>query len=117
MSKNFIAKEFKCNCGECKQPEMNQHLVAVLELVRLQFGKPITITSAYRCKDYNFKVGGAINSQHPKNNAADIVVKDISPEEVYDFLDETFNDVYGLGLYIEQGFVHVDVRPNIKARW
>jgi len=39
---------------------------------------------------------------------------DVSPKEIYDFLDEKYPDMYGLGLY--DSWVHIDVRED-KARW
>ena len=45
---------------------------------------------------------------------ADIVVKDVSPDDVYEFLDLHQPNKYGVGKY--KLFTHIDVRPN-KARW
>ena len=44
----------------------------VLEPARQQLGLPITITSGYRCKALNEKVGGAGYSYHLTGRAADI---------------------------------------------
>lgn len=109
---HFSESEFKCrHCGEAKP---SQHLVAVLELVRIHFNQPVTINSSYRCEEYNAEVGGAKNSKHLLGIAADIVVKSVEPKLVYQFLDSVFPNSYGLGSY--ESFTHVDVRPN-KARW
>ena len=114
MSKNFKGKEFKCKCGTCQQPQVNPHLVAVLELVRCHFDSPVSITSAYRCPVHNKRVGGSKKSKHVANQAADIQIAGVAPVEVYDFLDNLFPNTYGLGLY--KDFTHIDVRFN-KARW
>lgn len=113
MSKHFRKEEYACKCG-CPQPDVNLHLESVLELVRVSFQAPVTITSAYRCPRHNKSVGGAEKSKHLENIAADIQVKGVNPQEVYDFLDEIFPDTYGLGNY--DTFTHVDVR-FYKARW
>lgn len=111
---HFNESEFKCrHCGEVKP---SQHLMAVLELVRMHFSQPVTVNSSYRCEEHNAAVGGAKNSKHKLGIAADIVVKGIEPKLVYQLLDSVFPNSYGLGLYEKKGFVHVDVRPN-KARW
>lgn len=47
----------------------------VLQPVRLKFGA-INVTSGYRCKTLNQKVGGAINSEHLYGQAADFVMYD-----------------------------------------
>ena len=45
----------------------------VLDRLRSEWGRPIIVTSGYRCKELNAAVGGARNSQHLKGQAADIV--------------------------------------------
>lgn len=37
-------------------------------------GKPIHVSSGYRCPELNKKVGGVPNSQHMKGEAADLIV-------------------------------------------
>lgn len=44
-----------------------------LDPIREKFGKPITVTSGYRCEKLNKLVGGNPNSQHLKGQAADLV--------------------------------------------
>ena len=48
----------------------------VLDKLRGEWGRPIVVTSGYRCKELNAAVGGAHNSQHLKGQAADIVSDD-----------------------------------------
>ena len=48
----------------------------VLDRLRGEWGRPIIVTSGYRCKELNATVGGARNSQHLKGQAADIVSDD-----------------------------------------
>ena len=45
---------------------------AVLEPLRQHAGKPITISSGYRCPRLNALVGGVANSQHLSGEAADL---------------------------------------------
>lgn len=49
--------------------------VNVLEPTRVMLNKPIIITSGYRCRVLNNKVGGATNSYHLKGLAADIRIE------------------------------------------
>lgn len=44
----------------------------VLDPLREAWGKPITVTSGYRCAELNARVGGAKNSHHMHGMAADI---------------------------------------------
>lgn len=48
-----------------------QNLANELEKIRLEYQKPIVISSGYRCEKLNAKVGGAKNSQHCTGAAAD----------------------------------------------
>ena len=43
-----------------------------LDPLREAYGKPITVTSGFRCEQLNRAVGGAKNSQHMRGEAADI---------------------------------------------
>ena len=53
----------------------------ILDPLREAYGKPITVTSGYRCPKLNTAVKGAKNSQHIKGQAADINgVKDLKDE-------------------------------------
>jgi len=52
-----------------------QHLCReVLEPLRLHYGKPIRITSGFRCEALNRAVGGVRRSQHMLGEAADLSV-------------------------------------------
>lgn len=53
-------------------PVLQQLCKEVLEPLRSYVGKPIIITSGYRCSQLNVKVGGAYASQHTLGEAADI---------------------------------------------
>jgi hypothetical protein len=44
----------------------------ILDPLREAYGKPIVVTSGYRCTKLNRAVGGAARSQHCKGQAADI---------------------------------------------
>lgn len=44
----------------------------VLEPLRVAMGEPIKISSGYRSRELNAKVGGVYNSQHCKGQAADL---------------------------------------------
>jgi len=50
--------------------------IQVLEPLREFAGVPVIITSGYRCKELNRKVGGVANSQHLVGEAADLTISD-----------------------------------------
>jgi len=47
----------------------------VLEPLRVAMGRPINISSGFRCEQLNKAVGGVYNSQHLKGQAADISIE------------------------------------------
>ena len=82
ISPNFKIKEFACQDGSDTIVLHTDFIVEKLQKIRTHFNKPITINSAYRNPTHNKKVGGSSNSYHVKGRAFDIVVKDVSPNEV-----------------------------------
>jgi zinc D-Ala-D-Ala carboxypeptidase len=61
----------------------NIQLTAIkLELVRKVLGKPIIITSGYRCPALNARVGGAATSAHTKGLAVDFKSSFGTPKEI-----------------------------------
>ena len=120
LSKNFYLREFKCNCG-CEMPNdvlKNIKVVAEnLQVLRDFVGSSIKVNSAYRCKDYNRSIGGASRSQHILGKASDIVVKGLTPDEVYDIVQNLRRNpslkgviFQGLGRY--NTFTHLDIRKK-----
>lgn len=106
---NFRTYEFACKDGSDKIL-VDSNLVRVLQKIRDHFGKPVSINSAFRTKEYNKKVGGASDSYHTKGQAADITVTGVSNREVAKYASTFLN---GVGLYdYTGGFVHVDTRQN-----
>ncbi|WP_294912372.1 D-Ala-D-Ala carboxypeptidase family metallohydrolase [uncultured Gilliamella sp.] len=61
----------------------NVKLTAIkLELVRKALGKPIIITSGYRCPALNARVGGVSTSAHTKGLAVDFKSSFGTPKEI-----------------------------------
>ena len=61
----------------------------VLDPLREAYGRPIIVTSGYRCEQLNKLVGGSASSQHKKGEAADIKTTEDTPEEnrkLYDLI-------------------------------
>ena len=62
--------------GAPKEAEENLKALVdnVLDPLREAYGKPVYVTSGYRCPKLNALMGGSPNSQHMRGEAADIVV-------------------------------------------
>ena len=70
VSPHFKLREFQCRC--CASVKLCPRLLERLEALRAAWGRPIVITSGYRCDSRNKAVGGAIRSLHLRGMAADI---------------------------------------------
>ena len=118
ISKNFQYKEFDCHGkGCCSTTIIDEKLVEYVQRIRDHFGKPITITSPYRCEVHNRRVGGATKSYHMQGKAADIVVQGVSSREVAKYAESI--GILGIGLYETSAdgyFTHIDTRTT-KSFW
>lgn len=95
----FQRKEFLCNSEECFDL-MNTDLIKKLDLARGIADVPFFITSSYRDKETNDRVGGSKNSAHLRGNAVDIHC-----ENSY----HRFKIVQGL---IDAGFTRIGIASN-----
>lgn len=94
----------------------------VLDPLREAWGKPITVTSGYRCPELNRAVGGSMTSDHLKGRAADITAGSRAQNK------ELFMLVQKLGLSFDQlihekgsvkegpDWVHVSYRAEKQNR-
>jgi len=57
-------------------------VAGILEAVRALNGRPVVVSSGYRCKALNTAVGGADNSAHMYGLAADINAPGVSPYDL-----------------------------------
>lgn len=110
LSENFKVREFRSRDG-ADEILIDEKLVNLLQKMRDRFGV-INISSAYRTKSYNKKVGGVSNSQHLYGLAADITISDNSRlEEAARFAEKL--GFTGIGLDSKyQKFIHVDTRKS-----
>jgi len=122
LSKNFRSKEFICGCGKCTLNYVDQSVVDLLELARAKLGCPITVTSGFRCKDYQAELEEAgyetskSVSSHQMGFAVDIVARGASNERLADVLEKMNVPSLGVG----KRFCHVDVRGYFdgkRRRW
>lgn len=74
LCKSSTADQYKIN----NQPDetivnnLSTLVNTILDPLREAYGKPIIVTSGYRCPELNIKVGGSKTSQHVQGLAADI---------------------------------------------
>ncbi|MCO6525035.1 MAG: hypothetical protein J6562_08440, partial [Candidatus Schmidhempelia sp.] len=83
FTRSDTANKFKIDNSVPADLMNNIQLTAIkLELVRKALGRPIIITSGYRCQELNAKVGGVATSAHTKGLAVDFKSSFGTPKEI-----------------------------------
>ena len=83
----------------------------LLQPLRMAYGKPIRISSGYRCPALNNVVGGVPTSQHMKGEAADCVVRGDASKLLGLLLAGGFPFDQAI-LYKKRNFLHLSLRAN-----
>lgn len=102
--------------GAPKEAEENLKALIedVLDPLREAYGRPIRVTSGYRCPQLNRLVGGSPNSQHMRGEAADIQPLKSEKSEAKSELDKLARILIGNGkfdqLIVYPTFIHVSYR-------
>ena len=89
----------------------------IFEPVREHFGVPIRISSGYRSKELNAKIGGSATSQHCKGQAVDIDMDgtSLTNKQVFDYIKDNlpFDQlIWEFGNEDNPDWVHVSYVPN-----
>ena len=115
ISKHFNRSEFACKCtSECEYNAIDARLLEILEKMREYFGKPVIVNSGCRCPEHNFFVGSDDSSQHIRSKAADITIKGVQVDDIFNYAIHLLAGKGGIGIY--DNFIHIDVREE-TARW
>lgn len=105
--KYFTIKEL-CESSTAKEHKINnspnsmikRHLTLLVQFIldplREKYGKPIIISSGYRCEELNKLLNGSKTSQHKKGLAADITTGSVSENK------KLFNLIIKLNLPFDQ---------------
>ena len=109
VGQHFKVREFACKDGS-QVVFIDSYLIAILDILRNQVGKPVYINSGYRTPTRNKEVGGAKYSYHMRGMAADIRIKGMTAKEIANKLDKIIPNECGIIVYAS--WVHVDTRRN-----
>lgn len=125
LSKHFTAQDFRCK-GKNKDGTIHTHdilidtaLIDLLEKLYTKLGaEEVHITSGYRCKEHDIKVGGSGTGSHTEGKAGDVYyIKDKKriPSAFICVTLEDMKDYYGIGYRCGgtlnvKGTTHIDVR-------
>ena len=91
----------------------------IFEPIREHFGVPIHISSGYRSKELNAKIGGSATSQHCKGQAVDIDMDNstngVTNADVFNYIKDNlpFDQlIWEFGNEDNPDWVHVSYVPN-----
>ena len=118
LSENFSSHEFACKGGNLccgGSSPVSERLVLALQELRDNIGKPVNVSSGFRCLKYNRRMRSEDSSQHALGMAADIWVNGMDTRTLAEEVEKVYAFRHG-GIGVYSGFVHVDVRKE-KSRW
>ena len=127
LSKYLTRKEYQCPCcnGVPYALESNvayKVLFDTFDVIREKLGKPILVTSEYRCPKHNAKVGGSPLSIHMFGLALDMDCKNSNAVgKLFEVIESVDSDLR-MGTYRKNSsFVHIDmgylISPRVLASW
>jgi uncharacterized protein YcbK (DUF882 family) len=119
---NFVEDEFRCRCG-CGVCKMDLDFVNGLQWLRTRLVWPFIINSAYRCPDYNDRIGNTGRTgPHTTGMAVDVKVSGdkayVLVCEAMKYLEVNERGVHvfgGIGVSqksggpVEEKFIHLDM--------
>lgn len=119
LNGNFNTNEFDCPCTQCHFTLIDDELVTKLQSIRETVRLPITITSGYRCKNYQEELRlrgyetAKGTSQHELGKAADIMIEGKTGKDLEILGAKAGFKSIGIGSV----FVHLDLRNDKERRW
>ena len=113
LTKNFSRDEFLCPC--CGEGNPNPLLVQTLQKLRELAQVVVNVNSGYRCEAHNAAVGGAKNSKHMENLAADVEVEGWDQDRTMAAIEHLVREDkayvgYAYKIVKSKRAVHIDVR-------
>ena len=113
---NFSKKEF--DCTHCGANQMTPAFMSKLQALRMLYGKPMRITSGFRCAQHPIEARKAKPGAHASGCACDVGVEG---RDAYDLVKLAFQLGFtGIGVNQKAGgrFIHLDTleeppRPNL----
>ncbi|WP_271105111.1 D-Ala-D-Ala carboxypeptidase family metallohydrolase [Pseudomonas tohonis] len=103
---NFSLVELRCKCGHCGSDgrEMDTAFMERLQQLRTAFGKPIKLSSAYRCPKHPVEAKKAAPGEHCTGKAVDIAIRGPEAVEL-------------LRLALDLGFTRIGISQKGAARF
>jgi len=114
ISEHFVKRDFdsrKKDCSCAGSLRISLGLVGIIEAIRAKVNKRIDILTGYYCPECKERQYGIKRDFHHLGVAADIRVSGMTPVELF-LLAETYPEIKGLGLNLDEGYVHIDTRKE-----
>lgn len=111
----FTDDEFRCSCG-CERSEMQPEFIELLNTIREDFGKPMVISSGFRCENHSAernKPNGP--GTHNTGWAADVAVQGADAHRLVKIALK--HGVTGIGINQKGSvgrFIHLDQCADTK---
>ncbi len=107
----FKDNELKCKCG-CGTLNIDPVFLEALNLIRVDYGKPMVVNSGSRCIAHNKAVGGAPKSYHIGEGKECCAIDIKRPNGA-----DTWKLIYcamkhGLSVRVGKNFIHLDGRDK-----
>ena len=120
ISAHFSKTEMMCGCGDCGKYEMDSEFMRMLEEIRKEYGKPMIVSSGFRCSEWNQKKSSTgPNGPHTTARAADIRVFGSNAHELEKVA--LANGATGIGVSQKgphkKRFLHIDNLGGINRPW
>lgn len=106
ISVGLYKHEIECPC--CHKAFITPVVSIGYTFLRMWYGKPITISSVFRCPGHNEAINGSPNSQHLKGNAMDLIVPEGYTVDTWANVCEHFFP------RVFTGYVHPVTRKYVK---
>ena len=117
MAKYFSEAELKCKCG-CGEAKTDLDFLSLLDLLREEFGKPVILSSAYRCPEYNAKVSSTgANGPHTTGKAVDILARGTDAYTIMKIATKLGFTGIGVSQRGVSRFIHLDTLVNDMRPW
>ncbi len=122
-SQTAVRKNIKNEPGTEEINNLIHLAEAVLQPVRMHFGKPVIISSGYRSPELCEAIGSSSKSQHAKGEAADFEIHSVDNKELATWItrncefDQLILEFYD-GVDPNSGWVHCSVKraPDVPRK-
>ena len=118
--------EYRCACCSELPPDLYEGgdiaevfniFFEYFTMIRAEWGKPIPITSGFRCPEHNKAIGGSGISVHQSGLALDLDCKNVGEVGRLATLIDNIASELRMGVYKDSGtFIHVDMGYSIFPR-